>query len=159
TRFCSSIGGGLHRRIDAWLCPRRTWAWRRGCEPWRVRAQSHDSPGITNAANARFLKPDSSPPRGTGPAARHPPAPGAQPIRGSYVGALPIRAPPPNPPNEWQDEKVQSMIARFAAATAVVLLGFLLGYGSAQARMNVSPLPALGMTSPLGIPNAPVGET
>jgi hypothetical protein len=54
TRFCSSIGGGLHRRIDAWLCPRRAWAWRRVCERWRLRAQSHDSPGITNAANARF---------------------------------------------------------------------------------------------------------
>src|SRR5262249_58231547 len=45
---------------------------------------------------------------------------------------------------------------RFAMATAAVLLGC----GSAYAqRMNVAPLPALGMTSPLGIPNAPVGQT
>src|SRR5262249_35487084 len=41
--------------------------------------------------------------------------------------------------------------------TAAVLLGC--GSAYAQARMNVSPLPALGMTSPLGIPNAPVGQT
>src|SRR5262245_19698413 len=54
-------------------------------------------------------------------------------------------------------EKVQSMMTRFAMATAVVLLGC--GSAHAQARMNVSPLPALGMTSPLGIPNAPVGQT
>jgi len=49
------------------------------------------------------------------------------------------------------------MMARFAMATAAVLLGC--GSAYAQARMNVSPLPALGMTSPLGIPNAPVGQT
>src|SRR5215813_5971248 len=49
------------------------------------------------------------------------------------------------------------MIARFAMATAAVLLGC--GSAYAQARMNVSPLRALGMTSPLGIPNAPVGQT
>jgi hypothetical protein len=141
TRFCSTIGDGLRSRLDARLCPRGAWAWRRVCEPWRLRPQSHDSPA--------------------GAAARHQRALGAQPIRGSYVGALPIRAPPPNPPNEWQDEKAQSMITRFAMGTAAVLLGFLLGSGSAyaQARMNVSPLPALGMTSPLGIPNAPVGQT
>src|SRR5262245_66386725 len=48
-------------------------------------------------------------------------------------------------------------MTRFAMATAAVLLGC--GSASAQARMNVSPLPALGMTSPLGIPNAPVGQT
>src|SRR4029453_18365528 len=41
--------------------------------------------------------------------------------------------------------------------TAAVILGC--ASASAQARMNVSPLPALGMTSPLGIPNAPVGQT
>src|SRR5262245_39099139 len=49
------------------------------------------------------------------------------------------------------------MITRFAMATAAVLLGCGLAY--AQAPMNVSPLPALGMTSPFGIPNAPVGQT
>src|SRR6266508_2577027 len=49
------------------------------------------------------------------------------------------------------------MMTRFAMATAAVLLGCSSAY--AQARMNVSPLPALGMTSPLGIPNAPVGQT
>src|SRR5262249_61357107 len=59
--------------------------------------------------------------------------------------------------HECQDEKVESMITRFAMATAAVLLGCSSAY--AQARMNVSPLPALGMTSPLGIPNAPVGQT
>src|SRR5919198_5253280 len=49
------------------------------------------------------------------------------------------------------------MMTRFAIATAAVLLGC--GSAYAQARMNVSPLPALGMTSPFGIPNAPVGQT
>ena len=49
------------------------------------------------------------------------------------------------------------MLTRFAGATVAVLLGC--GSVHAQARMNVSPLPALGMTSPLGIPNAPVGHT
>ena len=49
------------------------------------------------------------------------------------------------------------MITRFAMATAAVLLGY--GSAYAQASMNVSPLPALGITSPLGIPNAPVGQT
>src|SRR6516164_7919782 len=48
-------------------------------------------------------------------------------------------------------------MTRFAMATAAVLLGC--GSALAQARMNVAPLPALGMTSPLGIPNAPVGQT
>src|SRR5262245_54179112 len=48
-------------------------------------------------------------------------------------------------------------MTRFAMATAAVLLGC--GSAYAQARMNVAPLPALGMTSPLGIPNAPVGQT
>src|SRR6516165_4696284 len=49
------------------------------------------------------------------------------------------------------------MMTRFAMATAAVLLGC--GSAYAQVRMNVSPLSALGMTSPLGIPNAPVGQT
>src|SRR5215475_7213470 len=49
----------------------------------------------------------------------------------------------------------EPMMTRFAMATAAVLFGC--GAAHAQARMNVSPLPALGMTSPLGIPNAPVG--
>jgi hypothetical protein len=49
------------------------------------------------------------------------------------------------------------MMMRFTMATAAVLLGC--GSAYAQARLNVSPLPALGMTSPLGIPNAPVGHT
>jgi hypothetical protein len=49
------------------------------------------------------------------------------------------------------------MMTRFAMATAAVLLGCSSAY--AQAHMNVSPLPALGMTSPLGIPNALVGQT
>ena len=48
------------------------------------------------------------------------------------------------------------MVTRFAMATVAVLLGS--GSAYAQARMNVSPLPALGITSPLGIPNAPVGN-
>jgi len=49
-------------------------------------------------------------------------------------------------------------MTRFAAVTAAAVL---LGCGSAyaQARMSVSPLPAFGMTSPLGVPNAPVGHT
>src|SRR5215510_2980045 len=51
----------------------------------------------------------------------------------------------------------EPMMTRFAMATAAVLLGC--GSAHAQARMNVAPLPALGMTSPLGIPNAPVGQT
>src|SRR5258708_12445936 len=59
--------------------------------------------------------------------------------------------------HECQDEKVESMMMRFAMATAAVLLGC--GSAYAQARLNVSPLPALGMTSPLGIPNAPVRHT
>ena len=49
------------------------------------------------------------------------------------------------------------MMTRFAMGTAAVLLGC--GCAHAQARMNVAPLPALGMTSPFGIPNAPVGHT
>ena len=49
------------------------------------------------------------------------------------------------------------MMTRFAVAIAAVLLGSSSAY--AQARMSLSPLPALGMTSPLGIPNAPVGQT
>src|ERR1700730_10159118 len=59
--------------------------------------------------------------------------------------------------HECQDEKVESMMMRFAMATAAVILGC--GSAYAQARLNVSPLPALGITSPLGIPNAPVGQT
>jgi hypothetical protein len=59
--------------------------------------------------------------------------------------------------HECQDEKVESMMMRFTMATAAVLLGC--GSAYAQARLNVSPLPALGMTSPLGVPNAPVGHT
>jgi len=49
-------------------------------------------------------------------------------------------------------------MTRFVVATTAAAL---LGCGSAyaQARMSLSPLPALGMTSPLGIPNAPVGQT
>ena len=49
------------------------------------------------------------------------------------------------------------MMTRFAVATAAVLLGC--GSAYAQARTSTSPLPAFGMTSPLGIPNAPVGQT
>src|SRR5262245_30846695 len=49
------------------------------------------------------------------------------------------------------------MLTRFAVATAAVLLGC--GSAYAQAPLNVSPLPPLGLTSPLGIPNAPVGHT
>src|SRR3954468_12588861 len=49
------------------------------------------------------------------------------------------------------------MMIRFAVATAAVL--FCSSSAYAQTRMNVSPLPALGVTSPLGIPNAPVGQT
>ena len=49
------------------------------------------------------------------------------------------------------------MVTRFAMATAAVLLGC--GSAYAQARMNISPLPALRTTSPLGIPTAPVGQT
>src|SRR5262249_29451562 len=60
TRFCGSVGGGgLRRRIYSRLCPRRLWAWRRVCEPRRLRAQSYHSPGITSAADARLPKPDS----------------------------------------------------------------------------------------------------
>ena len=49
------------------------------------------------------------------------------------------------------------MMTRFAVATAAVLLGC--GSAYAQAPLNTSPLPPLGLTSPLGIPNAPVGHT
>src|SRR5215470_9845700 len=49
------------------------------------------------------------------------------------------------------------MMTRFAVATAAVLLGC--GAACAQAPMSTSALPPLGMTSPLGIPNAPVGQT
>jgi hypothetical protein len=49
------------------------------------------------------------------------------------------------------------MMTRFAVATAVVLLGC--GSACAQAPLSTSPLPPLGLTSPLGIPNAPVGHT
>jgi len=49
------------------------------------------------------------------------------------------------------------MVTRFAMAAAAVLLSC--GSVCAQDRMSISPLPALGMTSPLGIPNAPVGQT
>src|SRR6516164_654702 len=54
-------------------------------------------------------------------------------------------------------DKVEPMMTRFAVATAAVLVGF--GAAHAQAPMSTSPLPALGVTSPLGIPNAPVGHT
>src|SRR5690242_4662149 len=53
--------------------------------------------------------------------------------------------------------KVEPMITRFAVATAAVLLGC--GSAYAQAPLSTSPLPPLGLTSPLGIPNAPVGQT
>src|ERR1700716_2740498 len=49
------------------------------------------------------------------------------------------------------------MLTRFAVAIAAVLLGSSSAY--AQARMSLYPLPELGMTSPLGVPNAPVGQT
>jgi hypothetical protein len=49
------------------------------------------------------------------------------------------------------------MMTRFAVATAAVLLGC--GAAYAQAPLSTSPLPPLGLTSPLGIPNAPVGHT
>jgi hypothetical protein len=50
------------------------------------------------------------------------------------------------------------MMTRFAVATAAVLLSC--GSAYAQARTSTSPLPALGMTSPLGLgPNSPVGRT
>jgi hypothetical protein len=49
------------------------------------------------------------------------------------------------------------MMTRFAVATAAVLLGC--GSAYAQAPLSTSPLPPLGVTSPLGIPNAPVGQT
>jgi hypothetical protein len=49
------------------------------------------------------------------------------------------------------------MMTRFAVATAAVLLGC--GSAYAQAPLSTSPLPPLGVTSPLGIPNAPVGHT
>src|SRR5258708_37450231 len=49
------------------------------------------------------------------------------------------------------------MLTRVAIATAAVLLGC--GSAYAQAPLNVSPLPPLGITSPFGIPNAPVGHT
>lgn len=91
TRFCGNVGGGgLRRRIYSRLCPRGLWAWRRVCEPWRLRAQSYHSPGITSAADARLPKPDSGPARGTCAAARHQRTLGAQPIRGGYVGAQPF---------------------------------------------------------------------
>src|SRR6516164_2115379 len=54
-------------------------------------------------------------------------------------------------------DKAEPMMTRFAVATAAVLLGC--GCAHAQAPMSTSPLPPLGMTSPLGIPNAPVGQT
>ena len=49
---------------------------------------------------------------------------------------------------------IEPMMMRFAVATAAALLGC--GSAYAQAPMSTSPLPPLGMTSPLGIPNAPV---
>src|SRR5215467_6869744 len=54
-------------------------------------------------------------------------------------------------------DKVEPMMTRFAVATAAVLLGC--GSAYAQAPLSTSPLPPLGLTSPLGIPNAPVGQT
>src|SRR5262249_62425032 len=88
TLFCRSIGDGLHRRVDARLCPRGAWAWWRVYEPWRVRAQSHHSLGITSAQDAPFLKSDSSSTRRTHAAARHQRAVGAGPLWGGYVGAV-----------------------------------------------------------------------
>src|SRR5262245_1921155 len=88
TRFCGNVGGGgLRRRIYSRLCPRGLWAWRRVCEPWRLRAQSYHSPGITSAADACLPKPDSGPARGTFAAARDQRAVGAKPLWGSYVAA------------------------------------------------------------------------
>jgi len=91
TRFCGNVGGGgLRRRIYSRLCPRGLWAWRRVCEPWRLRAQSYHSPGITSAADARLPKPDSGPARGTFAAARHQRAVGAKPLWGDYVATQPL---------------------------------------------------------------------
>jgi len=87
TRFCSSVGGGhLCRRIYSRLRPRRPWACGRVCKPWRPRARSYDSPGITGPADARFRKPDTGPARGTFAAARHQRAVGAKPLWRGYVG-------------------------------------------------------------------------
>src|SRR5262249_15587881 len=91
TRFCGNVGGGgLRRRIYSRLCPRRLWAWRRVCEPRRLRAQSYHSPGITSAADARLPKPDSGPARGTFAAPRHQRAVGAKPLWGDYVATQPL---------------------------------------------------------------------
>ena len=48
------------------------------------------------------------------------------------------------------------MMTRFAVATAAALLGC--GSAYAQAPMSTSPLPPLGMTSPLGIPTIPMDD-
>ncbi len=96
TRFCGSIGsGGLRRRSYSRLCPRRWWAWRRVCEPWRLRAQSYHSLGITSTADARFPKSDSGPTRGTFAGAGHQRAVGAKPLWGGYVGASALLVEPP----------------------------------------------------------------
>ena len=76
TRFCDRVGGGLHRRIYSQLCP------------WRLRAQSYDTPRIASTADARFSKPDSGPARGTYAAARHQRAVGAEPIWRGHVARL-----------------------------------------------------------------------
>src|SRR5260370_16592938 len=49
------------------------------------------------------------------------------------------------------------MLTRLEIATAAVLLGC--GCAYAQAPLNVPPAPPLGITSPVGIPNALVGHT
>src|SRR5262245_37588309 len=93
TRFCSSVGGGgLRRRIHSRLRPWGPWACGRVCEPWRPRARSYHSPGITGAAGTRFRKPDSGPARGTFAAARHQRPVGAKPLWRGFVAAsaLPV---------------------------------------------------------------------
>jgi hypothetical protein len=85
TSFCCSIGGGLCRRIYSRIRPRRPWTWRGVREPWRLRAQSHDAPGITRTADVRFRKPDSGAARGTFAATCHQRPVGAKPLRRGYV--------------------------------------------------------------------------
>src|SRR5262249_30725681 len=88
TRFCSSVGGGgLRRRIYSRLRPRRPWACGRVCKPWRPRARSYHSPGITGTADAHFRKPDSGPTRGTFAAARDQRPVGAKPLWRGYGSA------------------------------------------------------------------------
>src|SRR5262249_2937055 len=66
---------------------RRPWACGRVCKPWRPRARSYHSPGITGTADAHFRKPDSGPTRGTFAAARDQRPVGAKPLWRGYVGA------------------------------------------------------------------------